>query len=494
MFRGYVADSWRNRERNLYGRMDFRYDGNGPAKLYEYNADTPTSLYESAIFQWVWLEQAMEQGLIPEGADQFNSLHERLTDAFGRLGIEGPLHLACARDTDEDLGTVEYLEDCARQAGLATRRLFIEDIGLAENGRFTDLDDEPVRWLFKLYPWEWLMEEEFGSRIPGSGAQFIEPGWKAVLSNKGLLALLWEMFEGHPNLLPAFFEDDPKAASLAGRYVRKPLLSREGANIAIVENGQAVARAPTDPMAPRGSCARRWRRCLRSTAGGRCAASGWWRASLPACASARTKAPSPPTTPVSSRISSWIDARRSAEVGEHLVRVVGGRYRVVAFEDGAVRADQHGDALRPLGFGVRRRAVGYRHRPVGVAQQVEREGELVPEGPVVLGRVETAPDDCRVLCLEVLDSVTEPVAFDGSAARVGLRIPPDQHIPPGEVLEADGRAVLVDDPEYRGGFAGFSHGHGSPSAQEMVSGTDAGSACQVSGGLSAPDALCARIS
>ena len=240
MFRGFVADSWRNRERNLYGRMDFRYDGNGPAKLYEYNADTPTALYESAIFQWVWLEQAMEQGLVPEGADQFNSLHERLIDAIGRFGIDGPLHLACARDTDEDLGTVEYLEDCARQAGLATRRMFIEDIGLSDDGRFTDTDDDPVRWLFKLYPWEWLMEEEFGSRIPGSDTQFIEPGWKAVLSNKGLLALLWEMFEGHPNLLPTFFEDDPKAASLGGRYVRKPLLSREGANIAFVENGRTV--------------------------------------------------------------------------------------------------------------------------------------------------------------------------------------------------------------------------------------------------------------
>ena len=240
MFRGYVADSWRNRERNLYGRMDFRYDGNGPAKLYEYNADTPTALYESAIFQWVWLEQAMEQGLVPEGADQFNSLHERLIDAIGRFGIDGPLHLACARDTDEDLGTIEYLEDCARQAGLGTRRMFIEDIGLSDDGRFTDTDDDPVRWLFKLYPWEWLMEEEFGSRIPGSDTQFIEPGWKAVLSNKGLLALLWEMFEGHPNLLPTFFEDDPKAASLGGRYVRKPLLSREGANIAFVENGRTV--------------------------------------------------------------------------------------------------------------------------------------------------------------------------------------------------------------------------------------------------------------
>ncbi len=251
MFWGYVAESWRNRERNLYGRMDFRYDGQGPAKLYEYNADTPTALYESAIFQWVWLEQAMEQGLVPEGSDQFNSLHERLIDALGRLGIEGPLHLACARDTDEDLGTVEYLEDCARQAGLATQRMFIEDIGLAEDGRFTDLDDEPVRWLFKLYPWEWLMEEEFGSRIPASDTQFIEPGWKAVLSNKGLLALLWEMFEGHPNLLPTYFEDAPGAEALGGRYVRKPLLSREGANIVFVANGRTIM-GPEGPYGAEG--------------------------------------------------------------------------------------------------------------------------------------------------------------------------------------------------------------------------------------------------
>lgn len=249
MFWGYVADSWGNRERNLYGRMDFCYDGQGPAKLYEYNADTPTSLYESAIFQWVWLEQAMEQGLIPEGSDQFNSLHERLVDAFGRFGVEGPLHLACARDTDEDLGTIEYLEDCARQAGLATQRMFIEDIGVAEDGRFTDLDDRPIRWLFKLYPWEWLMEEEFGSRIPRSDTRFIEPGWKAVLSNKGLLALLWEMFEGHPNLLPTYFEGGPGAEALGGRYVRKPLLSREGANIVLVANGRTV----TGPEGPYGA-------------------------------------------------------------------------------------------------------------------------------------------------------------------------------------------------------------------------------------------------
>jgi glutathionylspermidine synthase len=64
-FWNHVAETWRRRGRNLYGRVDFSYDGHGPAKLLEYNADTPTTLYESSIFQWTWLEQAMERGLIP---------------------------------------------------------------------------------------------------------------------------------------------------------------------------------------------------------------------------------------------------------------------------------------------------------------------------------------------------------------------------------------------------------------------------------------------
>lgn len=240
----YVADSWRSREKNLYGRMDFAYDGTGPAKLYEYNADTPTSLYETAIFQWVWLEQAVERGIVPDGADQFNSLHEKLVDAFGRFDIGGTLHLTCARDSEEDAGTIEYLEDCARQADLATKRLFIEEIGLSDAGWFTDTDDRAIATLFKLYPWEWLLREPFAENIPGSNCTFIEPAWKSVLSNKGLLPLLWERFPGHPNLLPAVFEDDPAAADFERPHVRKPIFSREGWNIEIVGAGGDVAAEP----------------------------------------------------------------------------------------------------------------------------------------------------------------------------------------------------------------------------------------------------------
>ena len=247
----YVAETWTHRHRNLYGRMDFSYDGSGPAKLLEYNADTPTTLYESSIFQWTWLEQAMERGLIPEGGDQFNSLHERLVEAFRNFGIEGPLHLACARNSEEDKGTVDYVEDCARQAGLRTHFVYMEDMGIDAEGRFTDAEDRFIHTLFKLYPWEWIMAEDFGPHVLTSGARFIEPAWKSILSNKGLLALLWEMFEGHPNLLPAYFADDPRTSELGGTYVQKPLLSREGRNIEIVSNGE-ISTANDGPYGDEG--------------------------------------------------------------------------------------------------------------------------------------------------------------------------------------------------------------------------------------------------
>lgn len=237
-FWGYIADSWRNGEKNLYGRMDLSYDGEGPAKLLEYNADTPTALYETAVFQWEWLERAMELGLIPDGCDQFNDVHESIVQSFPLLGIEGLSHFACNQNIEDDKGTLDYLEECAREAGLETQPLAMEDIGIDDQGRFTDLDDNVIATLIKLYPWEWIMDEEFGRNVPASGVRFVEPPWKAILSNKGLLPLMWEMFEGHPNLLPAYFDGDPAADALGGTYVRKPLLSRQGANIEIVRDGK----------------------------------------------------------------------------------------------------------------------------------------------------------------------------------------------------------------------------------------------------------------
>lgn len=235
-----ITASWKRRDPTLYGRIDLRFDGNGPAKLLEYNADTPTSLFEAAVFQWSWLEQAAERQIVPRDADQYNSVHERLIEAWRNIGGGRHLHLLGILSNVEDLGTLQYLEDVARQAGLETTMLDIEQVGLRDNGAFVDMNERDIELAFKLYPWEWMFRETFGARLKGSSTRWIEPPWKAILSNKGILPLLWAMFPDHPNLLPAYFEDDANAARLGGSYVRKPLFSREGANVSLVSGGEAL--------------------------------------------------------------------------------------------------------------------------------------------------------------------------------------------------------------------------------------------------------------
>ena len=111
---------------------------------------------------------------------------------------------------------------------------------MRDDGQFVDLDDRAIELAFKLYPWEWMFHDAFGAKLAEAPTRWIEPPWKAILSNKGILPLLWEMFPNHPNLLPAYFEDDPNAAKLGTSFVRKPLYSREGANVALVSAGTTL--------------------------------------------------------------------------------------------------------------------------------------------------------------------------------------------------------------------------------------------------------------
>jgi glutathionylspermidine synthase len=234
-----VAQSWRRSDPHLYGRFDLRYDGSGPAKLLEYNADTPTSLLEASILQWHWLQD------VHPGDDQWNSLHEKLVERWGELkGLlpSSEVHVTWsgAESTGEDHITVGYLQETAAEAGLDTVGLSIEDIGWdSALDRFVDLEEAPMSTVFKLYPWEWMLSDEFGKHVTRSLPEtlWLEPLWKTLLSNKALLAVLWEMYPGHPNLLPASLGNP----GILTEYVRKPLLGREGANIAIVAPGYETA-------------------------------------------------------------------------------------------------------------------------------------------------------------------------------------------------------------------------------------------------------------
>lgn len=220
-----IRASWRRRDPSLYGRFDFAWDGGStPPKLLEYNADTPTALLEASVVQWYWLKD------VEPAADQFNSLHEQLIARWAMLPAGSVVHFSCIAGHAEDEGTVRYLMDTALQAGLQARFVAIDDIGYdAVDGCFVDADNQRIGQLFKLYPWEWMWQEAFAAHVESSGLRFIEPAWKLLLSSKAMLPLLWEHNPGHPNLLPAAYED------VLGRpVVRKPLYSREGANIELL--------------------------------------------------------------------------------------------------------------------------------------------------------------------------------------------------------------------------------------------------------------------
>ena len=225
-----IERSWENDEPSILGRFDLAYDGTSPPKLLEYNADTPTALLEASVVQWFWLKERFPD------ADQFNSIHEKLIAGWEYLKpyLTEPLHFGCVKDAPEDLGNLEYLRDTALQAGIATRQIFIEELGFdSVNSQFVDSDDAPVTNMFKLYPWEWLTNEFFGRHLEPSGIVMIEPAWKMILSNKGILPILWELNHGHPSLLEASF--DP--GHFRDNYVTKPFFSREGGNITIHRSG-----------------------------------------------------------------------------------------------------------------------------------------------------------------------------------------------------------------------------------------------------------------
>lgn len=229
-----ITKSWEEDNPSLYGRFDLVYKNN-EIKLLEFNADTPTSLFEAAIVQWFWLQD------FDQSKDQFNSIHEKLIHYWSYLHNylnSGPIHFSCVKHSLEDLTTVEYLRDCAIQAKLDTKLLFVDDIGFdSKSQSFVDLEDQLITNIFKLYPYEWLIHEEFGTLLrENTKTLWMEPSWKMIASSKALLPILWNLFPNHRYLLKSSFQKDDLV-----HYAKKPIFSREGANISLVSNNKEIS-------------------------------------------------------------------------------------------------------------------------------------------------------------------------------------------------------------------------------------------------------------
>ena len=237
--------SWKEDQPSFYGRFDLAFDGNKQIKLLEFNADTPTSLLEASVIQWYWLQEYNKD------YDQFNSIHEKLLAHIQTCApylLSDKLHFSCIKENIEDFMTVKYMQDVASQTGLKTDFIYTDDISLNAADQFCTKDGELLKNIFKLYPYEWMFHETFGNYLTSTKKQclWIEPAYKALLSNKMLLKYLFDLFPNSPYILPCTFLKPGETGRLPNNYVKKPVYSREGANVSIVVGGQLLEETEGD--------------------------------------------------------------------------------------------------------------------------------------------------------------------------------------------------------------------------------------------------------
>ena len=242
VFAEFIKWSWDNDNPAFYGRFDLALNRDcTEIKLLEFNADTPTSLLEASVVQWYWLQDYNSK------MDQFNSIHERLVKHLqickDYLYGDCTLTFTCARDSQEDFMTVKYLQDCADQTGIKTDFIYIDQLGVKDNEPNTPFcrpDGALLPNIFKLYPYEWMFHEQFGNQLitKKEHTLWIEPPYKAILSNKMLLVYLYKLFPDHANLLPCSFGDPGRLSNRS--YVKKPVLGREGKNVSIVRREELL--------------------------------------------------------------------------------------------------------------------------------------------------------------------------------------------------------------------------------------------------------------
>ena len=223
-----VTESWNRGDPSLYGRFDFTFSPEGFAKVYEYNADTPTSIMEASLAQSNWAQARHLQSSC--------FLEEKMPLAFAKLASLGASKMAIAglSTSVEDTANLFPMVQWARMAGIDAQWCSIETMQFMYATQQHGFDGEGLEWIFKLYPWEFFVKDN-AQFLKKTKTRFIEPAWKMLLSTKAFMAEVWKRHPGHPNLLATYYEGE-EGPGLEQGYVRKPLLSREGANVEIIKD------------------------------------------------------------------------------------------------------------------------------------------------------------------------------------------------------------------------------------------------------------------
>ncbi|AZL54187.1 MULTISPECIES: glutathionylspermidine synthase family protein [Aliarcobacter] len=246
-----IKESWENDVHwHLYSRFDLAGGVDGkPIKLIEFNADTPTSLFETAIIQWAMLKK---NGL--DESSQFNNLYDALKENFKRIitldsdiekfdeyysKLGWKILFSSISSSSEDINTTKLLQHIASEAGFNTDFEFIENVNFSDDGIFKD--DELFEFWFKLIPWEDIAIQEselaliLTEIIKEKRAIIFNPAYTLIFQSKAFMKILWDLYPNHPLLLETSFEP------LVGKkYVEKKAFGREGSNIKIINSDGSV--------------------------------------------------------------------------------------------------------------------------------------------------------------------------------------------------------------------------------------------------------------
>ncbi|OHD90504.1 glutathionylspermidine synthase family protein [Sulfuricurvum sp. RIFCSPLOWO2_12_FULL_43_24] len=252
-----IKKSWENDVHwHLYGRFDLSGGINGtPIKLIEFNADTPTSLFETAILQWALLKH---NGMDEER--QFNNIYEAFSDNFRRLVtlFDDPsdfekhydgwkILFSSISGNIEEEQTVRLLQQMAIDAGFETSFEPLGGVKFDDEGIY-DRAEEPYEYWFKLYPWEDIAIEEpelatqLTTIMNNQKAIILNPAYTLLFQSKGMMKILCDLFPDSPYLLKTSFEPLKGVA-----HVEKRMFGREGANVRIMDASGTVIEANDGP-------------------------------------------------------------------------------------------------------------------------------------------------------------------------------------------------------------------------------------------------------
>lgn len=240
-----IKQSWDNEVHwHIYGRFDFAGGLDGkPIKLLEFNADTPTLLYESALIQWALLKHnSLDEEM------QFNNIFNAISDNFKRMITLGDdvsrfdtmyegwgVLFSSIRGNIEEERTTKFLMECAKEAGFVSEFCYIDEINFNED-EGVSFNGTKYEFLFKLLPWEIISIDEpelaliINNMMKNKNTIFLNPAYTLLFQSKRMLKILWDLFPNHPLLLETSF------APLSKKQIKKVSFGREGANIEILDS------------------------------------------------------------------------------------------------------------------------------------------------------------------------------------------------------------------------------------------------------------------